>query len=403
MGIRTAPFYGSFADSYSTKKHWDPTADLEIINPARGHMTCVGYAPSCRRRCQNPINQANRASAHRLLESLSYIDVSTTDISAQLRQLAGLTLCVRYHQGQNENMVRTWTKQIRAQKEPDMQESIQELQRLIREAQLLASKISRSSGQSPRQHFPTFSEDETFHTKWQEPEQSCHYQERVKKMQEEEQRRKRQEEIQRKAREEQNLRRKREEEQRQQERDEKERQRKKREEEERQKKREEEEIQRKKDEQEARREEAREREERKERIRLKGEQVRKEREEKARLQAEKEKQEWSKLWIPYVSRWEEIKKNGAKGTSEHLRAVIPWPVKSGDYKDVSDTSVEEFFKKAVPQDANAATKLQYMKAECMKWHTDRVPRLFGVIEDEALVRIFTTVAQVVVKMKQELQ
>ncbi|KAF2178616.1 hypothetical protein K469DRAFT_477655, partial [Zopfia rhizophila CBS 207.26] len=70
---------------------------------------CVGYAPSCRRRCRNPIKQVNRASAFQLLEDLSYIDTSTTDINAKLHELAEFTLCLRYHQSQRNDMVEKWS------------------------------------------------------------------------------------------------------------------------------------------------------------------------------------------------------------------------------------------------------------------------------------------------------
>ncbi|OCK98242.1 uncharacterized protein K441DRAFT_464242, partial [Cenococcum geophilum 1.58] len=87
---------------------WDPIETLEIINPDRNCLTCVGYAPSCGRRCRNPINQANRASAFQLLKDLENIDPSMTNIQPQLCRLAGLTLCLRYHQNQVGAVVDEW-------------------------------------------------------------------------------------------------------------------------------------------------------------------------------------------------------------------------------------------------------------------------------------------------------
>ena len=42
-----------------------------------------------------------------------------------------------------------------------------------------------------------------------------------------------------------------------------------------------------------------------------------------------------------------------------------------------------------------------MKMECLKWHTDRIPRRFGdrALEDEALANLFKVVTQVVIKIK----
>jgi uncharacterized protein YqcC (DUF446 family) len=84
--------------------------------------------------------------------------------------------------------------------------------------------------------------------------------------------------------------------------------------------------------------------------------------------------------------------------------MIPWPVKSGDCKDVSGSAVEEFFRKAPPQETGANSKkmLALLKMECLKWHTDRIPRMFGVIEDKALASLFNIVAQVVIKIRAEI-
>ncbi|KAF2651660.1 hypothetical protein K491DRAFT_606444, partial [Lophiostoma macrostomum CBS 122681] len=111
MGLYTETRYEPLHDhAFERKKtkFWDPETTLDIINPDRGTLTCVGYAPSCRRRCRNLINQYNRESAHHLLDKLSYINVATTNIDADLYELARLTLCQRYHQDQARSMVRQW-------------------------------------------------------------------------------------------------------------------------------------------------------------------------------------------------------------------------------------------------------------------------------------------------------
>ncbi len=55
-----------------------------------------------------------------------------------------------------------------------------------------------------------------------------------------------------------------------------------------------------------------------------------------------------------------------------MRDEIPWPVKSGSYKDVRDGKVHEFLTKAVPRDANVA---KVTRKECQKWHPDAMHRL----------------------------
>lgn len=86
---------------------------------------------------------------------------------------------------------------------------------------------------------------------------------------------------------------------------------------------------------------------------------------------------------------------------ERLREIIPWPVKSGDWKDVSGPAVEEFFRKAPPQTNGVEKTFGIMKMECLKWHTDRIPRLLGPIEDKNkfLEGLFKTVAQVAIKIR----
>jgi hypothetical protein len=85
---------------------------------------------------------------------------------------------------------------------------------------------------------------------------------------------------------------------------------------------------------------------------------------------------------------------------DKLREIIPWPVKSGHWKDVTASAVEEFFQKAPPESHTVARRLDTMKMECLKWHTDRIPRLFGDI-DEDLAGLFKTVAQVAIKIRAE--
>jgi hypothetical protein len=63
--------------------------------------------------------------------------------------------------------------------------------------------------------------------------------------------------------------------------------------------------------------------------------------------------------------------------------------------------VEEFFRKSPPQDTDSRKMFALLKMECLKWHADRIPRMFGVIEDQALAKLFHVVAQVVIKIRAE--
>lgn len=62
--------------------------------------------------------------------------------------------------------------------------------------------------------------------------------------------------------------------------------------------------------------------------------------------------------------------------------------------------MEEFFRNVHSKDTSAEKMLALMKMECLKWHTDRIPRLFGVV-DKDLADLFNTVAQVVIKIRAE--
>ena len=92
---------------------WDPVEVLEILNPDKyDSPTCVGYAPSKGRRCQNPIAQANRICAERLLDEYSTKPPDASTIHDALYQVAQSLLCKRYHRSQVEGVVKGWVKSI---------------------------------------------------------------------------------------------------------------------------------------------------------------------------------------------------------------------------------------------------------------------------------------------------
>lgn len=86
---------------------------------------------------------------------------------------------------------------------------------------------------------------------------------------------------------------------------------------------------------------------------------------------------------------------------QQLREIIPWPVKSHQYKDVTEDSIKLFLTKAPPADYDYSKKLALFNAECLKWHADRIPRLFGSIDDPSLTTFFHIVSQVAIKMRAE--
>ena len=60
--------------------------------------------------------------------------------------------------------------------------------------------------------------------------------------------------------------------------------------------------------------------------------------------------------------------------------MIPWPVKSGRWEDVTGASVNEFFSKALPvlrMSETVDTRYSLISAETKRWHTDKIKNRFG--------------------------
>ena len=91
---------------------WDAKALLNIINPAKGTFTCVGDAPSCGRRCRNPIAYDNRAAARRILRKLPQISHNGVVLERRLHELAELSLCLTHRKDQVSTMVGQWYQTI---------------------------------------------------------------------------------------------------------------------------------------------------------------------------------------------------------------------------------------------------------------------------------------------------
>jgi len=81
---------------------------FQLVNPDKSSITCVGYAPSCGRRCRNPIAYHNVQAAKALMRRVVRPGVSNTDLKEMLFDLAEYTLCRRYHQDQAKNVSNRW-------------------------------------------------------------------------------------------------------------------------------------------------------------------------------------------------------------------------------------------------------------------------------------------------------
>ena len=122
--------------------HWDAAEVLKIQNI----FTCVGYAPSKRRKCQNPIAAAKRAWASEILDRVENKDVVTTSVKRDLEELAPRLLCQRYHQGQASTMVNGWLAKVENLKAERMHQrnEVAALSRMTSEAESTRVRLSRS-------------------------------------------------------------------------------------------------------------------------------------------------------------------------------------------------------------------------------------------------------------------
>src|SRR3954466_5976860 len=113
MRIHSIPRRDSIS-SEQKGKLWDPYAILEIINPDTKSFTCVGYAASRGRRCQNPIAQRNRTYVYNTIDALALKPPNSSAVASQLPEIAGRALCRAVHQYQVHSIVEQWQEAIQS-------------------------------------------------------------------------------------------------------------------------------------------------------------------------------------------------------------------------------------------------------------------------------------------------
>ncbi|KAF2498037.1 hypothetical protein BU16DRAFT_332483 [Lophium mytilinum] len=122
-----------------------------------------------------------------------------------------------------------------------------------------------------------------------------------------------------------------------------------------------------------------------------------------RGEARKKVKETKESWTAYSKRWEELKTNAEQEKNEKvaIRSIIPWPVRSGQWRDVEKDAIEQFLLNApVAEDGLSAL----LKLERVKWHPDKIQQRFGEggIDTETM-QLVTAVFQVVDRMWNELR
>lgn len=98
----------SSISSTSTLPSWDPMELFTLVNPDKLGITCVGYAPSKRRRCQNAIAYRNIRAAKAVMSRLMRPGVDGDDMKEMLYNLAEYTLCRGNHQSQATEVSDRW-------------------------------------------------------------------------------------------------------------------------------------------------------------------------------------------------------------------------------------------------------------------------------------------------------
>lgn len=85
---------------------------LNLVNPDTKTFTCVGNAPSQRRRCRNHIAGSNQSIADDIVRNLPRMSQNRSELRRELHELAERALCRRNHQNQASEVAQDWYKAI---------------------------------------------------------------------------------------------------------------------------------------------------------------------------------------------------------------------------------------------------------------------------------------------------
>lgn len=353
-------------------KLWNPFETLDIINPDRHCITCVGYAPSQGRRCRNPIQATNRDLITRTLNEVACLPPDSPEVISRLRAIAEPALCIRYHQNQATQVVMDWQRKIKSLK-PNVRRPAQatqgsrqyeaardqERKDLLAQLEEIREALAKMQEErdSARRHSSAYEEREEREERAAKARQDEEFRRWMNEENVREARRKESERLES----ERLAKQKREKEEKERLTKEKEKAKSEKEEKERQAK-----AQAEKEEK-----QRREREDaaaNNERIRQRAQKLREQREREKREKEQSERDEWDQRWTKYQKSWVQFRAVASGARTGELRDAIPWPVKSGAYHDAQASNVREFFRKAVPKEEEMA---KFMRRECLNWHPDQ--------------------------------
>ncbi|KAI1502703.1 hypothetical protein F5X99DRAFT_149683 [Biscogniauxia marginata] len=403
MYYRTASSF-PYSSTASECQEWDPETVLELTNPLKGCVTCIGYAPSRGRRCQNRIAANSISYALSIVNKLALKNAYKAAASPQLESAVTCLLCTRFHKNQATDVVKGWRSKLeylaarneRANSSSHISDetsteseesdndssddddddddddydnkndnksagggqSIDEVLEMLKEIRETVAELKRENAKLKKDVKVKFEPEEGDQFLVRKAE--VDHQKRVG-----EARRRQEEEEEEKCRQE-----------RQKRRDEEAR----RQEQERRRREEEEAVV-------AARTRAFQ-----ERARL----ARQRREREQKEKAEKEAAEWRASWEEYTKGWD--------GGSRLTAISIPWPVKSGFWWDVTEANVRLFFAKAPPEELRASprARLNLVNRELRRWHTDKVMQKLGSgVANGFIKSTLDAVAMVLVELRKD--
>lgn len=103
---------------------------------------------------------------------------------------------------------------------------------------------------------------------------------------------------------------------------------------------------------------------------------------------------WKEAWKRYMERWKDILINHNQRESSSDRK-IPWPIFSGQAKDVDEKGVAAFFQHAPDDQLGGKGLKDLLKKERIRWHPDKMQQRFGGSLDEKSMQSITAVFQLI--------
>lgn len=360
---------------------------LKFINPYNEEFTCVGYAPSKKRRCRNPIAAHNQSASEYIIRILPDIYEDEQKLRIKLHKLAGLALCRgKNHQDQACTMADCWQPAVfTALQTPALGEGLAKVRKTSEESIQQQQHLPGQAGQKreeerqqPAGHQGRTETSEEYTTCQKEAKlqqaETWHWEERLRAEECPREEERHQEEALCK----------------------------------------EEEAPRKEEEAPRKEEEAR----REKLARCEHENAHQRREEagkqrearqradaearvnRERLQREQFAQEWARSWTRYDHCLDHMQRLNTATLDEAVQNSVTRPIKSGRSQDIHETNVRAFLRHASDDTLeNPRRFCSLLWGPSFQWYEGRLRRFFPKIVGDECLRFATPVVQVVNGLK----